>query len=325
MEYSRLHHSVKEVRNIEIGPIVWQSEVVVLLFKGYKKFIMLGEPMNLTSWVVLIGGRLTGKKIYFWTHGWYGRETWWKSIVKKLYFGMANGTMLYGNYARELMIKEGLNPQKLTTIHNSLMYDKQLPIRKRLCPSPLYRKHFNNKMPTVVFIGRLTPVKKLDLLLKAQKVNMEQGMKFNVAFIGEGEEYEKLSSLANKMNLNQYVWFYGACYKEEELSQILYDADLCVAPGNIGLTAMHAMVYGCPCISHNDFKWQMPEFEAIKPGITGDFFERDNVESLSDCIYRWFEMHKNDREQVRHACYKEIDEEWNPHKQLDIIKKAIGE
>ena len=106
---------------------------------------------------------------------------------------------------------------------------------------------------------------------------------------------------------------------------LLYSADLCVAPGNIGLTAMHAMAYGCPGISHNDFKWQMPEFEAIKEGITGEFFERDNAESLANSITNWLSTHENKREEVRNACFKEIDERWNPHKQLEIIKNVIGD
>ena len=325
MDYSLLKHNVTEVRNIHIGPIIWQSGTVGLVFKKYKKYIMLGEPMNISSWLILLLGRLMGKKIYFWTHGWYGKETRAKAIIKKIYFGMAKGTLLYGNYARELMIQEGLNPKKLTTIHNSLMYDEQLPVRNSLKKSAVYSNHFQNDLPTIVFVGRLTPIKKLDLILKAQAICKEKQVLFNVAYIGDGSVIDSLKNLANELNLTNNVWFYGATYDEKELSQLLYDADLCVAPGNIGLTAMHAMVYGCPCISHNDFKWQMPEFEAIKDGVTGSFFERDNTESLAGSIANWFALHADDRDAVRAACFKEIDENWNPHKQLEIIKKAIGE
>lgn len=325
MDYSLLSHKVTEVKNKHCGPIVWQRGVVKQLFGCYDKFIMLGEPMCLSTWVVLVLGRLMGKKVFFWTHGWYGKETLARAIIKKLFFSLSTGTMLYGNYARELMIKEGLNPKKLTTIHNSLMYDEQLPIRQKLRKSDLYSKHFGNDLATVVFIGRLTPVKKLGMLLKAQSINKEHGLLYNVAFIGDGEMLPSLKEESEALGLSENVWFYGPSYNEEELSQILYDADLCVAPGNIGLTAMHAMVYGCPCISHNDFKWQMPEFEAIKEGVTGSFFERDNVESLAECITNWFVIHRDDREIVRLACFKEIDEEWNPHVQLERIKNAIGE
>lgn len=322
MDYSLLTHKVTEVKNKWIGPIGWQKGVIRLLFKKYDTYIMLGEPMVLSTWIVLILGRLFRKKIFFWTHGWYGKETFIRAIIKKLFFSLSNGCLLYGNYAKQLMIKEGINPNKLTVIHNSLMYDKQFAIRNQLKKTTLFNSHFKNDNPTVVFIGRLTKIKKLEQLLEAQTICKKRGFLFNVAFIGDGEMKSKLTQKAEDLNITKNVWFYGPSYNEEELSNILYNADVCVAPGNIGLTAMHAMVYGCPCISHNDFKWQMPEFEAIRAGFTGAFFERDNVNSLANCIENW--LCNTDRESVRHACFREIDEEWNPHRQLEIIKKSIG-
>lgn len=320
MDYNLLKHKVTEVKNLHFGPIMWQQNIAGLAFKPYKKYIMLGEPMCLSTWLLLIFGRLLGKEMYFWTHGWYGKETWIKKVIKKAFFGLATGTMTYGNYARYLMIKEGLNGDKIVAIHNSLMYDEQLPIRQSLKKTTLFSDHFGNELPTVIFIGRLTTVKKLDQLLEAQAICKKNGFTFNVAFIGDGTEKEPLLAKTKALGVEDNVWFYGPSYDEKELSQILYNADLCVAPGNIGLTAMHAMVYGCPCISHNDFPWQMPEFEAIQEGKTGGFFERYNVVSLAQAIKQWFEEHQNEREEIRQNCFKEIDENWNPHKQLDIIK-----
>ena len=126
-----------------------------------------------------------------------------------------------------------------------------------------------------------------------------------------------------KEGLTDNIWFYGACFDENANAELVYNADLCVAPGNIGLTAMHVMMFGCPAISHNSFKWQMPEFESIKPGETGDFFEYDNVEDLTRCISEWFRSKKDCREKVREACYKEIDDYWNPHYQLNLLKRVL--
>lgn len=325
MDYSLLSHKVTEVRNYKIGPIGWQSNVISQAFKGYDSYIMLGEPMTLSTWILLILGRLRGKKMYFWTHGWYGREGLIKTLIKKAFFELANGTMTYGNYARNLMIKAGLKADKISVIHNSLMYDQQIPIRQSLTKKTIYRDHFKNNLPTVIFIGRLTMVKKLDLLLHAQALSKQKTCNYNVVFIGDGTEKKSLESLSNQLGLKDSVWFYGPSYNEEELSSLLYNADLCVAPGNIGLTAMHAMTYGCPCISHNDFPYQMPEFEAIREGVTGSFFERDNVNSLASCIENWLTNNKDKREEIRQACYDEIDRNWNPYVQLDVIKKVLNQ
>ena len=324
MDYSLLKHKVTEVKNIKLGPFVWQSNTIRLAWANYDTYIMLGEPMCLSSWFVLILSRILGKRFYFWTHGWYGREGWVKRLIKKVYFGLANGTMLYGEYARKIMLSQGFSAKKLAVIHNSIAYDTQIALRQELKESFIFRNHFCNDYPNIVFIGRLTEVKKLDQILLSQSICKADGCLFNVTFIGEGAMETKLKELAKTLNLEKFVWFYGPSYDEKELSQLLYCADLCVAPGNIGLTAMHAMTFGCPCISHNDFKWQMPEFEAIKENVTGTFFERDNIEDLARAIMQWLEAHKNDREQVRKACFKEIDDNWNPHKQIEVIKKMVG-
>ena len=134
---------------------------------------------------------------------------------------------------------------------------------------------------------------------------------------------EEISSVVDEYGLTNNVWFYGSCFDEKVNAELVYNADLCVAPGNIGLTAMHVMMFGCPAISHNDFKWQMPEFESIIPGKTGDFFEKDNIEDLARCISNWFASKGCSRDEVRKACYKEIDEHWNPHYQLNVIKKTL--
>ena len=100
-------------------------------------------------------------------------------------------------------------------------------------------------------------------------------------------------------------------------------ADLCVSPGNVGLTAMHSMVFGTPVITHNCFKYQMPEFEAIRLGETGDFFEYNDSHSLAATISHWFQIKQDKRDEVRVACYQEIDNEWTPEFQMDVIKKNL--
>ena len=66
----------------------------------------------------------------------------------------------------------------------------------------------------------------------------------------------------------------------------------------------------------------MPEVEAIEDGLTGSFFEENNITSLASSIENWF-VHNNNRELIRENCYKVIDEKFNPHVQIEIIKKAL--
>ena len=308
-------------------PLYYQKGVLSLLKNdSYFTYFMLGDVNCLSTWLFIVLKHIVRpkKKIFFWTHGWYGKEGFPKKALKKFFFRLVDGIFLYGNYAKAEMIKEGFDSNKLHVIKNSLDYDRQLKLRNNISSSNIYKKHFNNANPVIIFIGRLTAVKKLDQLLKAVILLKQKGENYNTVFVGDGEMRSELEAEVMKYQLQDNVWFYGTCFDEKINAELIFNADLCVAPGNIGLTAMHALMFGCPAISHNDFRWQMPEFESIKPGITGDFFEYNNVEDLAQTISKWFDSKKDSREDVRQACYKEIDSYWNPHYQLNLLKKVLG-
>ena len=327
MDTSVLKGNVTLVENRQLpGRLYWQPEVQGRLRKDYDAYILLGEARYLSTWLFCLRARLfyPKKRIYFWAHGLCGNESRIQKAVKKLFLRLPNaGIFLYGNYARNHMIKEGFDPEKLYVIHNSLAYDRQLGIRQGLAPDGVYREHFGNDDPNLIFIGRLTRVKQLDLILRAMKLLADEGRRYNLTLIGGGEQQDELQALTRELGLTENVWFYGPCYDEAQLGHMLYNADLCVSPGNVGLTAMHSMVFGMPVLTHNDFAWQMPEFEAIKEGETGGFFERDNVESLKDAIVAWFGASGYDRERLRRNCFEEIDRYWTPQFEIDVLKAHL--
>ena len=327
MDYSLLKGNVTEVSTKKlIEGWLYRPGLQRLLHKDYDCYLILGESRVLSTWLFCIKARLLHpkKKIYFWTHGWYGKENKAEILLKKLFFRLPNGGIfLYGNYARGLMIKEGFNPDKLYTIHNSLAYNEQVAIRQQLTIEPIYKDHFGNDDPNLFFVGRLTTIKKLDLVLMAMAELKEKGQRYNMTFIGGGDVQEQLEALAYELGLKGCVWFYGPCYDEKVLGEMIYNADLCVSPGNIGLTAMHTLVFGTPAITHDDFPHQMPEFEAIREGETGTFFKNGKVSSLAEGISRWFGQHQNDRETVRKACMKEIDDNWTPQFQLEVLRAHL--
>lgn len=326
MDFTTLKGNVTLGRIIKFfgGKLYWQKNVVNAAFKDYSHYIVIGDERNLSVWGFLLLSMLyRRKKVFFWTHGAYGKERGLKLFISNLFFKLVYGSFVYSNYARNLLIKRGFPPERLFTIHNSLDHDKQVELRNSDLSSDLYQRHFDNKNPVLIFIGRLTKVKKLDLLIEAVKILKEQGNLFNLVLVGDGSERESLSRQVEKCGLINQVWFYGACYDEKTNAVLIHNADLCIAPGNVGLTAMHTMVFGTPVISHNYFPWQMPEFEAIRVGETGDFFEMDNVESLAGTIHRWFRKN-TDREDIRKACYQEIDMNWTPQFQIEVLSKGLS-
>lgn len=325
-DYSLLKHCDLSMEEKKMGgTVVYYKGIKKLNLQQYDAIICPGVIRSFSEWWLLqkVGNGMKDSKLYLWTHGWYGKESRLQKNIKKFFFRKVDGFFLYGDYARNEMIKEGFDANKLHVIKNSLDYDKQLELRNGIVKSEIYKEHFNNDNPTIIFIGRLTPVKKLDQLVRAIGILKQKGEDYNIIFVGDGEMRQSLEAEVAKHQLQSDVWFYGTCFDERINAELIYNADLCVAPGNIGLTAMHVLMFGCPAISHNDFKWQMPESESIISGQTGDFFKYDNVEDLARSISQWFVSKNGYREEVRKACYKEIDEHWNPHYQLNLIKKVL--
>lgn len=306
--------------------VFWKKGVLKLLFKKkYKAYFMLADVRSITDWLfyLLAFTLFRQKKVYLWTHGWYGKETAYEAKMKLWLYRHASGTFVYGDRAKRLLIEQGIPKEKLFVIHNSLDYDTQKALRESIKPSNIYKDHFQNSSPTIIFIGRLTKVKKLDMIVDALARLRNKGEKYNMVFVGDGSESYNLKVKVKSLDLNNQVWFYGASYDEKTNAELIYNADLCVSPGNVGLTAMHALIFGCPVITHNCFEWQMPEYEAIHAGETGDFFKMDDIDDLIATISKWFAVKSDKREEVRKACFKEIDTNWNPYYQMDIIKKNI--
>lgn len=324
MDYKLLNGNVIEVDYINRHGIIYQKGVVSMLFKKYDKYILTGETRNISIWLFLLCAKFfSNKKVYLWTHGWYGKEKGVKRLLSKFFFSLSDGIFLYGDYAKRLMINEGFNKDKLFVVHNSLDYEKHLNLRKKVYNKTIYKDYFKNDSPVLIMIGRLNLRKKMHLLLKAIAKLRDKGDLYNVVFIGDGEDRIKLEKLSEELGISNQTWFYGSCYDEVVNAELIYNADMCVVPGDIGLTAIHVMTFGVPVVTHNYFPNQGPEFETIKKGVTGDFFNSDDIHSLIETIEKWFMINK-DREKVRAACMQEIDKSWNPNYQLKIIKEVIN-
>ena len=328
MDLYKLKGKTTIVKNFSLlgNRAYWQKGVVKQLFNNeYTHYVILGDERCLSTWTFLfLSIFFPKKKIYLWSHGAYGKEGKIKHVLQRVYWSLADGAALYGNYAKAVMNKFGFDTSNYYVIHNSLDYNRQLKLRNSGLSSSVYLEHFGNGNPVLIFIGRLTKVKKLDMLVDAVSLLKQDGNDYNLVFVGNGVESAHLKEKVHKLDLDSQVWFYGACYDERTNAELIYNAEICVAPGNVGLTAMHSLVFGTPVISHNNFAWQMPEFEAIHPGSTGDFFEYQNVNSLKQTIRDWHIRHGGNRDVIRKKCYHEIDTQWNPEFQLKVYKKMLG-
>jgi glycosyltransferase involved in cell wall biosynthesis len=172
----------------------------------------------------------------------------------------------------------------------------------------------------IICTARVTKTCRFDLLMLAAVKLKAFGYDPFVIIVGDGPEAGTLSALATSLGLAHKFW--GACYDEPTLAKLYKASDLTVSPGKIGLTAMHSMAYGTPVISHDNFDHQMPEYEAILPGVTGDFFVENSSDDLARVMARWFGNHASKPEQ---ACIARIEAEFTPAFQKRVIEFALSQ
>jgi glycosyltransferase involved in cell wall biosynthesis len=271
----------------------------------------------------LLLSKFSGKQVIGWTHGWYGREGFIKSIIKKTFFKLFDKLLIYNDYSIDLLEQQGIQRDRMFCFANSLDSDRIKSIREKIEDSEIYTEHFGNNDPVLIYCGRIQKRKKLDMLIDCLERLNKQGCNANLMVVGADDENTGIEQLAQKKGLTDKVWFYGPCYDEQQLGAFFHNATVCISPGNVGLTAIHALSYGCPVITHDDLPYQMPEFEAIQPNETGAFFKRDDADDLLRVVEKWLKDKTSNRAEIRQKAYNEIDRKWNIHYQIDILNRAL--
>jgi Glycosyltransferase len=142
--------------------------------------------------------------------------------------------------------------------------------------------------------------------------------------VGDGAELEALQEVSRALGLEGRVWFHGACYKPEKLAQLFEWADVVASPGNVGLTAIHALRHGTPVITHDNPLRQMPEAEAIRDGENGALFAEGDPADLARTLTEWFERHPQKTDALRARCKNVVNERYNSRSQAQRILEALG-
>ncbi|UPJ78940.1 glycosyltransferase family 4 protein [Bradyrhizobium sp. 183] len=306
--------------------VLWQAGAIKLSATAkVDALVFLGNPNFLSTWIAAWISRRRHIPVLFWEHGWRRREGSIKSKLRLCFFELADRMLVYAPRAKSLGVAAGYLEERIDVVYNSLdvpiaNHFYQLLARGELRdidPASIFEQQHS---PIIICTARLTEACRFDLLFKAVEILINQGTQCNILLVGDGPMAASLRALAAERRLP--VHFFGACYEERTLSQLLYRSALTVSPGKVGLTAMHSLMYGTPVVTHDNDDDQMPEVEAIREGVTGARFRQNDPESLARVIARWLSP-EIDRELVRSQCRAEIAARWSPDVQAQIIEGSI--
>ena len=326
-ESNSKENNFKKVKNFYFfGRVIWQSKIIKeCLLSSFNQAIFLGDMNILSTWIGLIICRLRNKKTILWTHGFYGKENFFKRYLRVVFYSIGNKYLLYEQRGKKLMINAGFDSSKIFVVYNSLDYELQKKYFKKNQEYNLRRElnFFKNpNLKTILFLGRLTSVKKIDLLIKSVNKLNSKRVNFNLLIIGEGPQKKLLKKISKKGLEKGWIYFYGKTYNESELSKLIFSSDLMVSPGNTGLNAVHALSYGTPVGTHNNFNNQMPEAAIIEDKMTGFFFNENDSDDLSFKIELWFSKFNINLNRAERR--RAIDEKYNSKYQIKEIQKALN-
>jgi glycosyltransferase involved in cell wall biosynthesis len=303
---------------------VLHRNIKKIFSRKYTHYLITGESGGIVNWLIQIYAKLTNKKVFLWCHGIHAPIQLKKTrLIYKLFFTHVDGIFLYSSYSIPFMVALGCKKERLFIIHNSLDTKIQTKLFEKPPVSNIYYSHFQNKQPIAIYIGRIQKRKKIDQLLKAIALCKKKGEIINVVIVGSIEDDDKLCELPCQLDIADQVWLYGPCYNEILLAELLFNANVSVCPAAIGLSCIHSLSYGTPVITNDDFENQMPEHEAIINRETGSFFQKDNIENLSDQILYWTKKSIPEREMIRNQARQTILEEWSVDYQINMFTSVI--
>lgn len=169
---------------------------------------------------------------------------------------------------------------------------------------------------TVLSVGALTQLKKIDLLIKSFS-NLEQEAKnVKLIIVGGGPERQALEDLAKKLQIKS-IEFTGKVF--DGVSRYFLNADVFVLPGLGGLAVSEAMFYGLPVIASIG---DGCEKDLISHQVDGIIDEDLDEKSLTDYLS---ELNSNPvrLEQMKQKAKQKIEEKYNIHTYLDKVVAAI--
>jgi glycosyltransferase involved in cell wall biosynthesis len=180
--------------------------------------------------------------------------------------------------AKEGFIKEVGDNFNLKVIHNWLDTSKI----KEMSLEPV-DSYPNNNLINIVTVGRLDKKKGFDLLLRAFKRLIDEGLNLNLKIIGEGRERESLEEIIKKGKIEDHVellGFQNNPYKYVRKSDIFVCSSL---TEGYSLAVAEAITLGKPIVS-TKCAGPLELLDNGKYGLLVDINEEDIYEGLKKMV-----------------------------------------
>ncbi len=274
--------------------------------------IVEANPRYLSTPAAVRWMHTRGRKVIAWGLGTgsssYANQFRWRSFLRQF-----DALISYSQRGAQEYAALGFPPHKIFVAHNAAVSrPSSFPHKPVTVHRPLSRSTLEGS--TVLFVGRLQPRKRVDLLLRACA---EMPLpKPRLVVVGDGPERGNLESLARQVYPS--AEFIGAKHGNE-LKPYFAEADLFVLPGTGGLAVQEAMANGLPVIVA---KGDGTQDDLVRAG-NGWQIEPENYAALVEAM----RVALSDPARLRkmgEESYRIVSEEINLEMMVEVFVKALN-
>ena len=253
--------------------LLWQSGALRHLVRADVAVVGL-NPRLLTAWLALALRRVLRRRTILWGHAW-PRQGAASSTdrIRSVMRDLANTLIVYTE-TEAAQVRSASQRTDVVAAPNALYSERDL-----VPTAPE-----SGRTRSILFVGRLNPSKKPDLLLKAFRHALPRlPPEIELAYAGDGPLRANLEAKADADGLKGRVTFLGHVSSLEQLRPLYAEAIASVSPGYAGLSVIQSLGFGVPMLIA-DNEPHAPEIEAAIAGENVVMFERDRPDVLAAAL-----------------------------------------
>jgi glycosyltransferase involved in cell wall biosynthesis len=307
---------IKESRTYSLQLAGKQLTFQIFPFEASKyDLLIMGSGLNNISYPISYLWHCRGKCIAFWGHGRDSsveKPEGFKALSESMKVWLtrrADGFFAYTNGVRDYMVNNGVDRNKIFVLHNTIDIVKQRALFERLIPQrEMLRSQAGlSGKKVLLFVGRLTRQKQLDVLVSAFSSLRKANESYHLILIGGGDT-SVLRRLTDQCGKRSFSYLGPT----EDISQSCIVADLYVLPGAIGLGPLHALCFDLtPAVIHSPV--HKPEYEyltdknaLILPDRSTPEHYAGAINSLLEDRRRWAQLRAHAWPSIKHLTIEKM-------------------
>lgn len=272
-------------------PLLWHHAQWAGASRNTTDVLIMTWNLHYASLIpAMLRAKANGVPTILWGHGYSKSEAGWRSYLRSRVSDLATALIFYNHTTAQRYLDAGHDPSRVFVALNSIDQTPIQTAKRQWTDAPdqveqFRRDHRLGPGPVILFVSRLDPANRLDLLIHAIPQLTRDHPQLKAVVIGGGDaERERLSRLTKSLGVDSNIIFVGPVYQEAHLAPWFLSANLFCYPANIGLSLLHAFGYGLPVVTSNRIESQNPEIESLRDGHNGLLYEDGDAASLASTL-----------------------------------------